>query len=131
MIAKHSKKGFISIFWIAIMMVVTTALMVTATYMFSIFAATPIDLMSRPLQEYYNAEFGISYGNFLLVNSTPALIGLVVGASQPPYNVPINGTNVTVTITHRSLGLHYTITSLLNNRTITANWDEGILTQIN
>ncbi|MFA5256458.1 MAG: hypothetical protein WC419_07175 [Candidatus Omnitrophota bacterium] len=131
MIAKYSKKGFISIFWIAIMMVVTTAIMVTATYMFSTFAATPVDLLLTPLQEYYNAELGISYGDYK-IPIDPNVTGLT--PASPSYTYPdivVNGTNVTVTITYVSAGSHYTIKSTANNRTITANWDEGIITQMN
>lgn len=63
------KKGFISIFWIAIIFLVSTAVMVTATYMFSNFASTPTDLLIRPFQGYYNAELGIVYVKYLLDNN--------------------------------------------------------------
>ena len=133
MIDKYSKKGFISIFWIAIMMVVTTAIMVTATYMFSTFAATPVDLLLTPLQEYYDAEFGILYGDYKI----PTDANLINLAPNSYYSYPaivIDGTNVNVTVTRLPPGgsqKHYTIKSIANNRTITANWDEGIITQMN
>ncbi|MDD5173333.1 MAG: hypothetical protein PHV48_00700 [Candidatus Omnitrophica bacterium] len=134
MTAKYSKKGFISIFWIAVMMLITTAIMVTATYMFSTFAATPAEQLLVPLQNYYNAEFGISYGNFK-IPTDPNIVNLFQNSSYT-YNIPsaIIGADLTVTITR----LHpdgspklYTIRSTANNRIITATWNNGILTQIN
>lgn len=133
MIVKYSEKGFISIFWIAIMMVVTTAIMVTATYMFSTFAATPVDLLSRPLQEYYNAELGIAYGNYK-IPTDPNITSLSPNSNYTYPDIVVNGTNVSVTVTRippGGLQKHYTITSRVNSRIITANWQEGIITQMN
>lgn len=102
-----SKKGFISIFWIAVMMLVTTAVMVTTTNIFSNYAGTPRAMIENPFQGHYNVEFGLMCGKKVL-DTTLGAAHFITGQRRV-YRM--NTETVEVTITKVLGGNDYDIVS--------------------
>lgn len=119
-----NNRAFIGIFWVAIVMFITTVIMMTATYSFTNFVATPPSLLMKPFQAYYNAELGIWYGKKLLDQSP--------SATNPPDFVPVNsGQTVTVALAetlepvnppNHSITSTALANSTLPQRTVTAHY---------
>lgn len=113
-----NNRAFIGIFWVAIVMFITTVIMMTATYSFTNFVATPPNLLMKPFQAYYNAELGIWYGKKKL-DAAP-----VAGS----YTITAGTQTVTVTNTGPDGDNNYSITSsaaansTLPQRAVTAHY---------
>ncbi len=126
-----NKRSFISIFLVALAMLLTTAFIVIQTNTFSNFAAAPGSLITAPFQGYYNAELGLYYGKFLIEN---VYTSMGYPGGQQPGNqiyVPAQGSvNQLVTVDiSRDLINDYTIKSTATGyagtmqRVVSAHYD--------
>ncbi len=95
----YNKKGFISLFWVAIIMLLLAAVMITTTNMFAIHAPTSKTLLLQPAQRYYVAEFGLWNGKYVCDN----YVGIGTPATVNITTVPIGTDNYSITITFTRL----------------------------